>query len=213
MRVIRPVCLNEGDAVPSRSGCSPPRRLPKERRGLRAAGLATPGPRSLRLGSASGPNVCERSPAGQERLRRKCRIVRKNLVGRQSAARPGVQVIGAAAHPELLRDADRALVERVDDRDHRLQVQLSEGVAQRRARALGRQPASPRRARQAPSDLDGGQHRGQERRHGQADEAQAAVGVLARGRAPQPEAVLGPVRLDGVEQLRRCRRASTARRR
>ena len=38
----------KSDAVPSRSGCSPPRRLPEERRGLRAAGLATPGPRSLR---------------------------------------------------------------------------------------------------------------------------------------------------------------------
>ena len=48
----------QSDAVPSRSGCSPPRRLPEERRGLRAAGLTTPGPRSLRLGSASVLTVC-----------------------------------------------------------------------------------------------------------------------------------------------------------
>ena len=50
----RPRPRTASDAVPSHLGCSPPRPPPRGLYGFRAAGLATPGPRSLRLGSASG---------------------------------------------------------------------------------------------------------------------------------------------------------------
>ena len=59
----RPPAPNENDAVPSHLGCSPPLFSVRSLRGFRAAGLATPGPRSLRLGSASRGNFRRRPTA------------------------------------------------------------------------------------------------------------------------------------------------------
>src|SRR3954462_15780324 len=54
-----------------------------------------------------------------------------------------MHVSGPAAHPELLRDADRARVVEVDDRDDRLELELLEGMPHRRSCPLGPQAAPP----------------------------------------------------------------------
>src|SRR3954471_1521374 len=124
-----------------------------------------------------------------------------------------VDPVGASRHPELGADAQRALVARVDDRDHLARLEVLPAPAQRRAGRLSGETSSPRRARQAPAHLDGGQHGRQERGNREAAEAQQHARRRLLLDRPQPEAPFIPLPLEPPEKRvasRTCERPTTA---
>ena len=108
---------NENDAVPSRSGQLSTSVHPKVFTGFRAAGLATPWPRSLRLGSASGTNISRRPAAvngaaqndpassGKVRVSRRSRSGGRPSCGAASSIRGGGTPRGRRRGPWSRRGA------------------------------------------------------------------------------------------------------------
>jgi hypothetical protein len=83
----------------------------------------------------------------------------------------------------------------MDDRDQLLKAKDAEGVVAGGQGTLAGQTASPRRAAQAPTDLDPVGELRQERGVAEADEAEEAAGRrrLTRFGGPESEAVRRPV--------------------
>ena len=96
-------------------------------------------------------------------------------------------------HPELGRDAARALIFRVDDRDELVKPDDVERVVARGDRALGGETAAPGATGEPPPDLDPGGELREERRVRESDEAEQRADVLRRERLGRPEAE--PVRV------------------
>src|SRR5215218_1999320 len=96
--------------------------LPKQRRGFRAAGLAIPGPRSLRLGSASVKNVrrrpgavngpCAEMPHSPRKPSRQSDalddvVQREEPLARQGEAVVGLQLAVRDEHGDLLLEREK----------------------------------------------------------------------------------------------------------